>query len=267
MPSGVKFITKQQVSTRCTLTHMTDLMTYPYTTSHISLKSQVFSSLLTTCCDPQRSVSTWSALRPEASAPRRSRPRWMCKGATTKRWLRRLRSDGSMASRNIGRPRGAEAGLCVLFLVFCPTSHELSCVLLVCWSMAVKRSAFVPQRSSTPGFLFSHVARSLVSAIVCRRLASSAAAAASRTTRRRSTDQRSRWCVGTCAGSSFERFLTLPQVKKQHLTLGRQRRFLRAAQKHHTAQRHSAKTRHLTPHLTPWHSPQTLTAPEADKTW
>ena len=31
---------------------------------------------------------------------------------TTKRWLQRLRSDGDMASRNIGRPRGAEAVLC-----------------------------------------------------------------------------------------------------------------------------------------------------------
>ena len=29
--------------------------------------------------------------------------------ATTKRWLQRLRSDGDVASRNIGRPRGAEA--------------------------------------------------------------------------------------------------------------------------------------------------------------
>ena len=28
--------------------HMTDLMTYPHTTSHISFKSQVFSTLLTT---------------------------------------------------------------------------------------------------------------------------------------------------------------------------------------------------------------------------
>ena len=34
MPSGVKFITKQQVFSHCTLTHMTDLMTYPYTTIH-----------------------------------------------------------------------------------------------------------------------------------------------------------------------------------------------------------------------------------------
>ena len=57
---------------------MTNLMTYSYTTSHIYHKSQVFSSLLTTRCDPQRSVSPWSAWRPEASAPRKSRPRWAC---------------------------------------------------------------------------------------------------------------------------------------------------------------------------------------------
>ena len=35
--------------------------------------------------------------------------------STTQRWLQRLRSDGDMASRNIGRPRGAEAGVCVMF--------------------------------------------------------------------------------------------------------------------------------------------------------
>ena len=60
---------------------MTDLMTYPYTTSHISHKSQVFSSLLTTWCDPQKSVSPWSAWRCEASAARRSRRRlvWRCR--------------------------------------------------------------------------------------------------------------------------------------------------------------------------------------------
>ena len=38
--------------------------------------------------------------------------------ATTKRWLRRLRSDGDVASRNIGRPLGAEAGVCRVFLAF-----------------------------------------------------------------------------------------------------------------------------------------------------
>ena len=34
----VKNIVKHQVFPHCTLTHMTDLMTYPYTTNHISLK-------------------------------------------------------------------------------------------------------------------------------------------------------------------------------------------------------------------------------------
>ena len=41
--------------------------------------------------------------------------------ATTKRWRRRLRSDGDMASRNIGRPRGAEAGVCVWCSVHVPS--------------------------------------------------------------------------------------------------------------------------------------------------
>ena len=68
-----------------TLTHMTDLMTYPFTTSHISLKSQVFSSLLTTWCDPQRSVSPWSAWRREASAAKKIAAALGVPEATTKR--------------------------------------------------------------------------------------------------------------------------------------------------------------------------------------
>ena len=35
------------------------------------------------------------------------------------------------------RLRGAEAGVCLVSRVICPTSLELSCVPLVCWSMAV----------------------------------------------------------------------------------------------------------------------------------
>ena len=82
--------------------------------------------------------------------------------STTKRWLQRLRSDGDMASHNIGRPRGAKAGLCVMsFCMFRLTSLGVSRVPFVCGSMAVMRSAFLPQRSSTPGFLLSHVAQSL----------------------------------------------------------------------------------------------------------
>ena len=36
--------------------------------------------------------------------------------STTQRWLQRLRSDGDVASRNNGRPRGAEAGVFVSHL-------------------------------------------------------------------------------------------------------------------------------------------------------
>ena len=44
--------------------------------------------------------------------------------STTQRWLQRLRSDGDMASRNVGRPRGAEAGVCQCPCVFRFTSLE-----------------------------------------------------------------------------------------------------------------------------------------------
>ena len=35
--------------------------------------------------------------------------------STTKRWLQRLRSEVEMVSNNVGRPRGAEAGVCLPF--------------------------------------------------------------------------------------------------------------------------------------------------------
>ena len=107
---------------------MTGLVTCPYTTSHISLKSQVFSSLLTTWCDPQRSVSPWSAWRPEAPAPRRSRPRWACRNrqrsagcggrARTATWRRATSGD-----RVVG------AGLCVHVLLHVSThiSRRVMC--------------------------------------------------------------------------------------------------------------------------------------------
>ena len=172
---------------------MTDSMTYPLTTSHISLKiPSVFKPFHNNMV---RSTEERFAMERMATRGFGSKKIAAALGvpeATTKRWLRRLRSDGDMASRNIGRPRGAEAGVCLVSRVICPTSLELLCVPLVCWSMAVIRSAFVPQRSSTPGFLLTHAAQSPVFANVCRRLASSAAAAASMSTWRRSTGQRSR---------------------------------------------------------------------------
>ena len=46
--------------------------------------------------------------------------------STTKRWLQRHRSEGEMVSHKVGRPRGAEAGVCVLFLVL-SVPHRSCC--------------------------------------------------------------------------------------------------------------------------------------------
>ena len=88
------------------------------------------------------------------------------------------RGRGRGASHDIGRPRGAEAGLCVMSFLHVSThiSRRVICVSHL-W---------------VHGFLLSHAAQSPVFANVCRRLASSAAAAASMSTWRRSTGQRSR---------------------------------------------------------------------------
>ena len=148
----------------CTPTHMTDPMTYPLTTSHISLK--IPSVFKPSHNNMVRSAEELFAVERMATRGFGNKKIATAPGvpvSTTQRWLQRLRSDGDMSS-----------------------------VSLVCGSMAVMRRAFVPQRSSTPGFLLTHAAQSPVFANVCRRLASSAAAAASMSTCRRSTGQRSR---------------------------------------------------------------------------
>ena len=91
---------------------MTDSTTYPLTTSHISLKiPSVFKPLHNNMV---RSTGERFAMERMATRGFGSKKIAAALGvpeATTKRWLRRLRSDGDKASRNIGRPRGAEAGL------------------------------------------------------------------------------------------------------------------------------------------------------------
>ena len=57
----------------------------------------------------------------------------------------------------------------VFFTCFVSQSLGVSSVSLVCGSMAVMRSAVVPQRSSTPGFLLTHAAQSPVFANVWHR--------------------------------------------------------------------------------------------------
>ena len=166
---------------------MTDSMTYPLSTSYISLK--IPSVFKPSHNNMVRSAEERFAMERMATRGFGSRKIAAALGvlvSTTQRWLQRLHSDGDMASRNIGRPLGAEAGVCVMFsLLFRLTSLGVSFVSLVCGSMAAARSAFVPQRPSTPGFLLTHAAQSPVCANVCRRLASSAVAADPRTDEQR----------------------------------------------------------------------------------
>ena len=111
MSTVVKFFTNSKFFPHCTPTHMTDSMTYPHTTSHISLK---IPSVFRHSHNMVRSAEERFAM--ERTATRRFGSKKIATTlglpqSTTQRWLRRLRSDGDVASRNIGRPRGAEAGV------------------------------------------------------------------------------------------------------------------------------------------------------------
>ena len=75
----VNFIIKQRVFH---ITHRRRSLTCdtnPCTTSLISLKSQMFSDILTTWCVPQKNAPPRSAWRPEASEPRKSRRGFGCR--------------------------------------------------------------------------------------------------------------------------------------------------------------------------------------------
>ena len=97
---------------------------------------------------------TLERMAPEASAPWRSRWRLVCRN--------RQRSAGCGGCARTATWRRATSGdravrrlVCVscLFCILRLTSLGVSCVPLFCGSMAVMKSAFLPQRSSTPGFL------------------------------------------------------------------------------------------------------------------
>ena len=173
----------------CKPTHMTDSMTCPHTKSHISLKILSVSSILTTTV--------------RSAEERFVMERMATRGFGNKRLVCRCRqrSAGCRGCAQTATWRRATSGDRVVRTLVCAscfphmfrlTSLGVSSVSLVCRSIAAMRSAFVSQRSSTPGFLLTHAAQSPVFANVCRRLTSSAAAAASMSTRRRSTGQRSR---------------------------------------------------------------------------
>ena len=94
---------------------MTDSMTYPHTTSHIFLK--ILDVSRHSRNNMVRSAEERFAMERMATRGFGSKTIKALLGvpvSTTQRWLQRLRSDGDTASRNMGRPRGAEAGVCVM---------------------------------------------------------------------------------------------------------------------------------------------------------
>ena len=117
---------------------------------HFPQDPKLLSGILTTTrCDPQRSVSPWSAWQPEASAARRSRRGLVCRC--------RQRSAGCRGCARTATWRRATSGDRVVRRLVCAscfpfmfrlTSLGVSSVSLVCGSTAVMSSAFVPQRSS-----------------------------------------------------------------------------------------------------------------------
>ena len=118
MTPVLKFIIIQKVfSTLHTDTHDRLNDTNPCNASLISLKSQVF---FRHSHNMVRSAEERFAMKRMATRGFGSKKIATALGvpeATTKRWLQRLRSDGDMASRNVGRPRGADGWcLCVMSL-------------------------------------------------------------------------------------------------------------------------------------------------------
>ena len=96
--------------------------------SFICLNTQLFTSILRALwCGPQRNSSPSGGWQPKASAARRSPRRLECR-CPTKLRLQRLRSGDEVVPRSVGRPCGAEARLCLVFLCSLPTSPEL-CVV------------------------------------------------------------------------------------------------------------------------------------------
>ena len=68
--------------------------------------------------------------------------------STTNRWLQRTRSGEDMVPRNVGRPRGAEARVCVLFSLNL-SSHFSGIALVLCVFLQLSsdevRRVFLPR--------------------------------------------------------------------------------------------------------------------------
>ena len=156
----VKFIIKQQVFPHCTPTHRTESST----TSHYSLKIQ-------------------SVFKPFHKN--------MVRSAEERFAMERMATLGfgsmkiAAASRNIGRPRGAEAGECVMFSLHV-SSHIFRRVI------CVSRLWVHGWRVRAAALINAWISLDPCCTVAGVRLASSGAAAASMCAWRRSTGQRTR---------------------------------------------------------------------------
>ena len=180
--------------------------------------------------------------------------------STMKRWLQRLRSEGEMVSHNVGRPRGAEAGLCLLFSFFARLiSLESVRDLRACSGADDKiRSACSCQASLINAWVATVpcCAKSPVFANVCKRLTPSAAGAAVQEHMKAEHWPAKQVTCGTilCFFSANVILWPSSQVKNQHLTALNKRRRLGvvhidvgapwrnevAASRHHSCKTHNS---------------------------
>ena len=181
-------------------------------------------------------------------------------------WCAAIDNEAVVAEATLGRRHGvaqhqatASCGgwcVCLVCRVICPTSLELSCVPLVCWSMAVNtaQSSFnrLALHTSLPWTSFCGTS-SKYSLFSIQLL---------------TIPQNCGHFRPACITERREMFEKISNVWVRSVR-GRQRRFLREAQTWQTASYRSKtqrKNTSSTRHLTPWHSPQTPTAPQKQTT-
>ena len=149
----------------------------PCTTARFASRHKYFTSILAT-----RMVRSGGELF--AIERMEARNMGQAKGlplSATKLWFQRRRSEGEVVSRNVGQPRGEEAGLCSRFILRSVRILGVFSVLSVAEHMTKMITGII---AGTPCCSVASVRKRLQ--------ASSAAAAASMSTRRRGTDRRGR---------------------------------------------------------------------------
>ena len=116
-PSLQNFVTKQQVFPHCTPTYITDSSHQSMHHSVVVIKSQVFTHILRGLwCVLQRKLLAIENMAAQGMGNKKITEALGVPLSTTKRWQQRLRSEGEVVSHNVGRPRGEEARVCLVFL-------------------------------------------------------------------------------------------------------------------------------------------------------